>query len=257
MKNKKSAKKLNLFNLRSSTSIIFFGLPVAVFSFLAVSGYSASQVKLAVPGKVTKISNEAGLASTTESKSEKTDSILPPSHATDETPVNPEQSQVVTSNAGVEKKTPTKQIEASITQTQQNVTAEPTPTVIATTPVDTSGSVTFINSLRTSLGKPALTPNATMNSWALAHANTLASQCTLYHQALGSFLNQNIGATTIKSIAENVGYASTVSAVLENLKNSSGHYENMTGDYSYVGIGVVVAGGSCAGYVYTTQMFAK
>lgn len=137
-----------------------------------------------------------------------------------------------------------------------------TPTSTASTSpsggLETGSSLSYINSVRASAGKPALAQNSTMDQWALAHALTLASKCQLYHQNLNGFLGKNIGPKTISSIAENVGYASSTQAVLGVLKNSPSHYANMIGDYQYVGIGVVKAtSGSCLGYIYTTQIFAK
>lgn len=133
--------------------------------------------------------------------------------------------------------------------------AEPKP---ISTPGETSSSLAFINSVRAGVGKPALSANATMNGWALSHAQAQAASCGIYHQSLGQFLSVNIGPVTVNGIAENVGYHSTVNGVLEALKNSPGHYGNMIGDYTYAGIGVVTAGsGSCKGYVYTTQLFAR
>lgn len=155
--------------------------------------------------------------------------------------------------------------------TPQSATSKPvksapapatTPTVATSTStsggLETASSLTYINSVRASAGKPALLQNSTMDQWALAHAQVLASKCQLYHQNLNGFLGKNIGPKTINSIAENVGYASSTQAVLGVLKNSPSHYANMTGDYQYVGIGVVKAtSGSCSGYIYTTQIFAK
>lgn len=136
--------------------------------------------------------------------------------------------------------------------------AAPSVPPVQTSGLETTSSLSYINSVRASAGKTGLTQNATMNQWALAHTQTLAASCQLYHQSLSPFLNKNIGQTIVRSIAENIGYASSTPAVLDALKNSPGHYANMTGDYQYVGIGVIKAGsGTCSGQVYTTQLFAK
>lgn len=138
-----------------------------------------------------------------------------------------------------------------------NTQPEYIPPQVVVSSAETASSLSFINSLRLGLGKSALVQNSTMNQWALNHAKKLASECSLYHQNISAFLSQNIGPVTVMSIAENVGYASSTSAVLENLKNSPGHYANMTGDYTYVGLGVTTGSGACASYTYTTQLFAK
>lgn len=119
-------------------------------------------------------------------------------------------------------------------------------------------SLNFINTLRQEVGKPALLLNQTMSGWALNHAQFLATNCKLEHQNLNQFLNVNIGPVSTSAIAENVGYAGSTQAVLQGLKNSPGHYANMTGDYTYVGISVVTAsGGACTGDTYTVQLFAR
>jgi len=124
--------------------------------------------------------------------------------------------------------------------------------------LETSSSLSYINSLRATVGKAALSQNSVMDRWALEHAQRLAESCSLFHQSMNDFLNRNIGPVSTHSIAENVGYANTTQAVLDALKNSPGHYANMTGDYQFIGIGIVKANsGSCSGYIYTTQMFAK
>lgn len=140
-------------------------------------------------------------------------------------------------------------------QTPVKKPASPAPTQPAVTGgLETTSSLNYINNLRASVGKPALTQNTTMNQWALAHAKVLAAQCTLFHQNLNTFVGKNIGPITTRSIAENVGYASTILGALNGLKNSPGHYANMTGDFRYVGLGVATG---CSGNVYTTQIFAR
>ena len=122
----------------------------------------------------------------------------------------------------------------------------------------TSISVSYINSLRSAAGKSSLSENSTLNGWALAHTKTQADECNIWHQNISTFLGRSIGATTVMSIGENVGYAGSINSVLNALRNSSGHYANMVGDFNYVGTGSVVSDSpGCKGYVFTTQLFAK
>ena len=138
---------------------------------------------------------------------------------------------------------------------------KPAPKIVSSvnpTSLEVSSSLSYINNLRASAGKSGLTLNSTMNSWANSWAQKLANDCELNHQELSNFLGKNIGPTTTSSIAENVGYNTSINSVLNGLKNSPGHYNNMIGNYKYVGVGVVKAGsGWCKDYIFTTQLFAK
>ncbi len=261
MKNtkKKTVKKHKKINLKLPKTWLVIGLILVSGGFIVVSGVSASQMNSLYPLEPANTEEQAkldalALRNTLKQNNPESqpDQAQPPEQKTPE-PESTQPAPVVEqqkSPVAEKKPTPAQPI-------QKTIAPDSTPPPPSATTAETASSLAYINSLRAGVGKPALTQNATMNAWALAHANTLASQCTLYHQNLGNFLNQNIGPVVVKSIAENVGYASTTPAVLDALKNSPGHYANMTGDYSYVGLGVVVATGSCAGYVYTTQMFAK
>ena len=261
MKNtkKKTVKKHKKINLKLPKTWLVIALILVSGGFIVVSGVSASQMNSLYPLEPANTQAQAeldALALRNTAKQNDPETIQDENKPPEQKPPEPESTQPA---AVVEQqKSPVAEKKPALAQpSQQTVTPDPTPPPPSATTAETASSLAYINSLRAAVGKPALTQNSTMNGWALAHANTLASQCTLYHQTLGNFLNQNIGPVVVKSIAENVGYASTTPAVLEALKNSAGHYANMTGDYTYVGLGVVTAGGACAGYVYTTQMFAK
>ena len=256
-KKKKITKKSKKFNLKSPRTLLVIGFLIVSFVFVAVSSISASQMNSLYRLETSSLDTQAQLddyALRGGTKQNNSDSTTNQNKPTEEKPpaeeAPPAPAPEVKKQALVEKK-------ASVQPTEHAVTPPPPAPAASATTLETASSLSYINSLRAGVGKTALTQNAVMNSWALAHANALANACTLYHQVLGNFLSQNIGPITISSIAENVGYAQTTPAVLEALKNSPGHYANMTGDYNYVGLGVVVATGACVGYVYTTQMFAK
>ncbi len=258
MKNKKkTVKKSHKLNFKLPKVWLVVAFVLVTGSFVTVSGISASQMKLIAPAQISAVDAQADLASLAQLNTEKTNSPETKEQPPDNKPPTVEQTQPSPTPEAKKQAPAVQKVTPAAQPTQPATTPVVTPPPPSATTVETASSLAYINSLRAGVGKPALTQNGTMNAWALAHANTLASQCTLFHQTLGNFLNQNIGPVVVKSIAENVGYASTTTAVLDALKNSPGHYANMTGDYSYVGIGVVVATGSCAGYVYTTQMFAK
>lgn len=156
----------------------------------------------------------------------------------------------------------------------QIIAKAPTPTKVATnspnigqitqssapstpTKQEANSSLSYVNNLRSAAGKPPLQLNATLNQWALSHTITQAQQCDMHHQNIQQFLGKQIGVQ-VHSIAENVGHGTYLEDVLEALRYSPGHYANMTGDFTYIGIGVVVASsGSCTGEVFTTQLFAK
>ena len=176
----------------------------------------------------------------------------------------PKEDKVPEDETVVQQQTNIEQTTVGIEQNQEVVKQEvQTPPTSAPTPsshqvLESGSSLSFINGVRSNAGKAALAANGTMNAWAIAWTKNLADRCELDHQNLGSFLGQNIGPVTTSSVAENVGYHTTVTNVLNGLKNSPGHYGNMTGDYSYVGIGVVKSGsGWCKDYIFTTQIFAS
>ncbi len=71
------------------------------------------------------------------------------------------------------------------------------------------------------------------------HSQTMASENDLHH-------NPNLGSVTDSaywtSLGENVGVGPSVSSIHSALMASQGHYDNIMGDFSHVGVGVVVDG---------------
>lgn len=123
-----------------------------------------------------------------------------------------------------------------------------------------STSLAFVNGVRKSAGKSALSLDSVLNASALSHAKNLANQCKLYHQNISVLLGKkDARGKTITAVAENVAYSSSsLTQALNGLKNSSGHYKNMIGPYNRVGFGVVKSTNTkCKGYIYTVQVFAK
>jgi uncharacterized protein YkwD len=255
-KTKKTLKKSNKINLRLPKTWLVIVFVITCFASVTVSAMSANQTYLVYKLEDSKPLSQAELEELARQKiAQKAQSTAPPDQ---DAPVQEKlpEPEAPQPTPEVQKPAPAENKKPSATPQTSKATPPPPPPPSATT-AETASSLSYINSVRATAGKPPLTQNATMNSWALAHTNTLASQCTLYHQNLSSFLGKSIGSVNVSSIAENVGYAGTTPEVLDALKNSPGHYTNMIGDYTYVGLGVVNAGGACTGYVYTTQLFAK
>ncbi|RKP25131.1 CAP domain-containing protein [Syncephalis pseudoplumigaleata] len=115
-----------------------------------------------------------------------------------------------------------------------------------------------VNRLRESLGKPPLGLATDLNDSAQGHSNVQAKFLQMAHEGLsdGSFLNRLSGyATQWNPPAENVAYGndSPLSIFLQWF-GSSGHYQNMVGDYTHTGC--ARARGS-NGIYYWTQVFSN
>lgn len=131
------------------------------------------------------------------------------------------------------------------------------PPPVSASGLETTSSLNYINSVRSSAGKSTLQASSTADQWALNHAQTLGNTCSLFHQEISEFLGRSVAGKSVVGVAENVGYASSVPLVLDGLKNSPGHYGNMIGNYTHVGIGVVQGSDGCSQYVYTAQVFVR
>ena len=76
----------------------------------------------------------------------------------------------------------------------------------------------------------------------------MADSVTLKHSNIAAL------APPWSGVAENVGRGGSVSEIFNLLKGSSGHLNNMTGDYTDAGIGVWVDG---SGTIWTVHVFTR
>ena len=91
-----------------------------------------------------------------------------------------------------------------------------------------------LNSQRNWYGRPTLPADGVLSYWAEVHASLMNQAGYLYHEDLGALMR----ITGCRSMAENVGYASTVWNAHAALSNSPQHLSNMLGNWRLTGIGV-------------------
>lgn len=114
-----------------------------------------------------------------------------------------------------------------------------------TSPEDTD--TTSINALRTSLALPELARSAELDAKAEKQAQRMANAGTIFH-------SKNLAAGVSAgwaSIGENVAMAGSLEDAQAALEASPGHYANMTGQFTELGLGVVTSNG----VVYVVQVF--
>lgn len=137
-------------------------------------------------------------------------------------------------------------------------TVPPTTSPPTTSPPTTSGG-TFvgsaendfasrINSYRSSKDLPALKRSGSLDSYARNWAQQMGLDGELSHSNIGSLLS------SWNAVGENVGVGGSVSVIFDALKSSSGHAENMSGDWTHMGIGVWQ---DSSGSLWTCHVFAR
>lgn len=209
------------------------------------------------------ISEETTLATITEFSEEETDNSWILSHTdspgSNESALKPDKAEDIVDEVAAGPKP-----QSSVVATASPKPVQAPANVAGTSlPDGVAASLSFVNNVRASVGKPALKLDSILNSYALSHAKTLASQCKLYHQSLSPIVgSKDANDNKITAAGENVAYSSSsLTEALNALKNSTGHYNNMIGkdhDFNRVGFGVVKSGETaCKGHVYTVQVFAK
>lgn len=110
----------------------------------------------------------------------------------------------------------------------------------------------MLNSERAKAGKPALAYDANLTRDARAWSAVMAPTNSIFH-------TKTLSADTARSVpnwqraGENVGRGWDVAGLHRAFVNSPGHYANIVGDYSQVGVGVVYTGDR----TYVTFRFAK
>lgn len=115
--------------------------------------------------------------------------------------------------------------------------------------------LTLVNQIRQEVGKPPLKLDQTLNEIALLKSEDMVAQDYFSHESptYGSpFDMLKQFGVTYQRAGENIAYGyRTPEAVVEGWRQSEGHYLNMIGDYTHMGIGL-----SNEGY-YWTQLFIK
>ncbi|WP_306296895.1 CAP domain-containing protein [Nostoc sp. TCL26-01] len=114
-----------------------------------------------------------------------------------------------------------------------------------------------INQFRTSQGLPALTRNASIDNQARIHSQNMASGTVPF----GHYnFAQRVQAIAIpyqaaaENVATNRGYSDPATQAVQGWLRSSGHLNNIKGNYNLTGIGVAV---NSKGEVYLTQIFIR
>lgn len=114
-------------------------------------------------------------------------------------------------------------------------------------PEDTD--VASINALRTSVALPELARSAELDVKAEKQAQRMANAGTIFHSK-----NLTGGISPGWTyVGENVAMAGSIEAAQAALEASPPHYENMTGPFTEVGVGVVARNGT----VYVVQVFVQ
>jgi hypothetical protein len=117
-----------------------------------------------------------------------------------------------------------------------------------------------INASRAAVGKPPLAVDSSLRSYARTHSQFMAdgncppkadgSPATICHSTSAQL--QAAAGHGWSALGENVGRGGA-STLHESFMKSSGHRDNILGDYNYVGIGTVYANES----TYVTVVFMK
>ncbi len=103
-----------------------------------------------------------------------------------------------------------------------------------------------INALRASRGLGGLSPHSVLTAKAQAWAQHMADTGCLCHSNLPD------GVTVgWRALAENIGRGPSVDSIHTALVNSPSHYQNMTGAYGWIGVGVAYRNGQ----MYVAEVF--
>ena len=128
-------------------------------------------------------------------------------------------------------------------------------TTMATSAVADSGTedefLAKINATRSAHGLEPLEIEGGLQSHARTHTRQMMDAAQLFHSSsaeLGA-----AGGQGWERIGENVGRGQSPTSLHNAFMESSGHRDNILGDYNYIGIGT----GSRDGYLYVTVVFMK
>jgi uncharacterized protein YkwD len=116
----------------------------------------------------------------------------------------------------------------------------------------------YVNQYRQSIGQPALLLLPAANQQAAKHSANMAHRLTAFghtgFEARAAAISKSLGAT-VSAAAENVALGKlTAAQVVASWLQSPGHKKNISGNYSYTGIGYAADPG---GILYFTQIFIQ
>ncbi|KYQ90403.1 hypothetical protein DLAC_09021 [Tieghemostelium lacteum] len=120
---------------------------------------------------------------------------------------------------------------------------------------DPQNQLALVNQIRSDAGKPKLISNDCIMKAAQYQSDYQAKISESTHDSPYGGLYDRLtpfGISGMGGVAENVaaGYSSDAS-VVDGWKNSPGHYQNMIGDYVWIGMGMALKDGT----PYWTQQF--
>ena len=104
----------------------------------------------------------------------------------------------------------------------------------------------MVNDTRMLAGKSSMTLKDRLSRIARRHSRRMANANRLFHSNLNRVLGKGGAAA-----AENVGYADSLSQLLRLFLNSPAHADNLLGNWSRTGVGIVKA----RGRIWITQVF--
>jgi len=127
--------------------------------------------------------------------------------------------------------------------------------MVATSAVADSGTenefLSKINATRSEHGLGPLQIEIGLQSHARTHTQQMMDAGELFHSSSAELTA--LGGEGWERIGENVGRGQSPTSLHNAFMESSGHRDNVLGDYNYVGIGT----GSKDGYLYVTVVFMK
>lgn len=113
----------------------------------------------------------------------------------------------------------------------------------------------LVNQHRQNEGLSALEKNNTAETLAVAHTNYMIAQGTISHDDIETRGNELTDTENAVAVAENVASSyPTAEAVMTGWLNSSGHKQNIEGNYTHIGIAAVK---NDNGTYYYTQLFFR
>jgi uncharacterized protein YkwD len=113
----------------------------------------------------------------------------------------------------------------------------------------------LVNAHRASIGKDALSFDALANNLAYEHTLYMIEQNDISHDYFDERADRLFDEGNANSVGENVAYGQrSAKEVMEAWLNSSGHRENIEGNFTHIGIAVVK---NASGTYYFTQLFMR
>ncbi|WP_427157949.1 CAP domain-containing protein [Aliinostoc sp. HNIBRCY26] len=144
----------------------------------------------------------------------------------------------------------------SSSQTSTPSNPQPTTSTINTANVEASVH-RQINQYRSSLGLPALTRNSSIDNQARIHSRNMANATVPFgHSGFSQRVQASVSSyqAAAENVATNRGYSDPATQAVQGWLRSSGHLNNIKGNYNLTGIGVAV---NNKGEVYITQIFIR